>query len=120
MTHYWHASKISEMGLGCQEFQTDRRAVPRSCIINEMTRVMQQLHDKVFRVIDRVMQQFPERIGCTYDEHKIIVEALMAGDGERAAQFAYFYCNRFSTLFNHWIYVNRDELCIGKFAWIRR
>ncbi len=51
----------------------------------EITRVMQQLRDKVQRVIFRVVEQFPERVGQTYREHEAIVEALIQGDEERAA-----------------------------------
>ena len=50
---------------------------------------MQQLRDKAYRVIDRASQQFPERIGDTYEEHKVLLKALMAGDAERAAQLVY-------------------------------
>jgi DNA-binding GntR family transcriptional regulator len=55
---------------------------------DEITRVMQRMRDKVQRVIYRVKQQFPQRITESYDEHKAIFEALVAGDGERAARLA--------------------------------
>lgn len=51
----------------------------------EITRVMQQLRDKVQRVVVRVVEQFPERLDETCDEHHAIIESLAAGDGERAA-----------------------------------
>ena len=47
---------------------------------------MQQLRDKVQRVICRVAEQFPERVSETCAEHQAIVDALIAGDGQRAAQ----------------------------------
>ena len=50
--------------------------------------MMQQLRDKVQRVIYRVAQHFPERIAESYDEHKAIFEALFSGDGPRAAELA--------------------------------
>lgn len=52
----------------------------------EITRVMQQLSDKVQRVVFRVAEQFPERVTETFEEHQAIVEALVVGDAERAAQ----------------------------------
>jgi len=55
---------------------------------DEITRVMQQLRDKAQRVIQRVAQQFPERIAETYEEHREIFEALSDGDGQRAAELA--------------------------------
>lgn len=56
---------------------------------DEITRVMQQLRDKVQRVVFRVAEQFPERVTETFEEHKAIVDALVDGDGERAAQLMY-------------------------------
>jgi DNA-binding GntR family transcriptional regulator len=56
---------------------------------DEITRVMQQLRDKVQRVIFRVAEQFPERVSETYQEHRAIVEALVSGDAERAAHVMY-------------------------------
>ena len=53
---------------------------------DEISRVMQQLRDKVQRVVFRVAEQFPERVNETFDEHQAIVEALVDGDAERAAQ----------------------------------
>ena len=53
---------------------------------DEITRLMQQLRDKVQRVIHRVAQQFPERLTESYDEHRAIVDALVEGDGRRAAE----------------------------------
>lgn len=52
----------------------------------EISRVMQQLRDKVQRVIFRVAEQFPERMGASCDEHGDIVEALIDGDEDQAAQ----------------------------------
>lgn len=56
---------------------------------DEITRVMQQLRDKVQRVVFRVNEQFPERVAETFDEHRAIVDALVAGDAERAAELMY-------------------------------
>ena len=56
---------------------------------DEITRVMQQLRDKVQRVVFRVAEQFPERVTETYEEHRAIVEAIVAGDAEKAAQLMY-------------------------------
>lgn len=56
---------------------------------DEITRVMQQLRDKVQRVILRVTEQFPERMGKTYEEHRAIVESLVSGDADHAAHLMY-------------------------------
>jgi DNA-binding GntR family transcriptional regulator len=53
---------------------------------DEITRVMQQLRDKVQRVVFRVAEQFPERVGETHAEHQAIVKSLVAGQGDRAAK----------------------------------
>ena len=55
---------------------------------DEIIQVMQKLRDKIQRVIVRVAQQFPERIAESYDEHKAILDALVSGDGHRAAELA--------------------------------
>ncbi len=54
----------------------------------EIMQVMQRLRDKVQRVIFRVTHQFPERVSESYKEHKAIFDALVSGDGERAAEWA--------------------------------
>ena len=55
----------------------------------EITHVMQQLRDRVQRAIYRIAKQFPERITNAYDEHEAILDALVSGDEERAAELAY-------------------------------
>ncbi|MBI1311698.1 FCD domain-containing protein [bacterium] len=54
---------------------------------DEITRVMQQLRDKVQRVIFRVADQFPERMIETANEHQAIVDALIDGNAEVAARY---------------------------------
>jgi DNA-binding GntR family transcriptional regulator len=54
----------------------------------EITLVMQHLRDKVQHVIFRVAQQFPDRVSESYTEHEAIFEALLEGDGRRAAELA--------------------------------
>lgn len=55
---------------------------------DEIEQLMQRLRDKVQRVIRRVSHQFPERITESYDEHQAIFDALVSGDGQRAADLA--------------------------------
>ena len=55
----------------------------------EITLVMQQLRDKVQHVICRVARQFPDRISESYHEHQAIFNAIVQGDGQRAADLAY-------------------------------
>jgi len=52
----------------------------------EINRVMWQTRDKIFRVIQRVHTQHPERLATNYPEHRAIAEALIQGDGELAAR----------------------------------
>ncbi|MDA1166066.1 MAG: GntR family transcriptional regulator [Planctomycetota bacterium] len=52
----------------------------------EITRVMSQLREKIHRVIGRVFQQQPERLGSSCDEHAAIVEAVLAGDAKLSAK----------------------------------
>tara|TARA_R110002072_G_scaffold145460_1_gene291946 strand:+ start:93615 stop:94328 length:714 start_codon:yes stop_codon:yes gene_type:complete len=52
----------------------------------EITRVMSQLREKIHRVIGRVFQQLPERLGSSCDEHAAIVDAVLAGDADLAAR----------------------------------
>lgn len=51
----------------------------------EITRVLLQLREKTHRVILRIARQAPERINRSYPEHREIADAVMHGDGERAA-----------------------------------
>jgi DNA-binding GntR family transcriptional regulator len=52
----------------------------------EIRRIMVQLRDRMQRIITRVFQLNPGRIDSSYREHVAIAEALIDGDGERAAQ----------------------------------
>lgn len=52
----------------------------------EITRVMSQLQEKIHRVIGRVFQQLPERLVSSCEEHAAIVDAVLAGDADLAAQ----------------------------------
>ena len=52
----------------------------------EITRVMSQLREKIHRVIGRVFQQLPERLVSSCEEHAAIVDAVLAGDADPAAQ----------------------------------
>ena len=52
----------------------------------EITRVMSQLREKIHRVIGRVYQQQPSRLGSSCDEHEAIVAAVLAGDADLSAQ----------------------------------
>ncbi len=51
----------------------------------EIERVMWQLRDKIHRVVSNVHQRSAERLEQIYPEHVAIVDALIAGDGDRAA-----------------------------------
>lgn len=55
---------------------------------NEITRAMSQIQDKVHRAIYRVLKQFPTRATEAYQEHHAILDAMIAGDGQRAAELA--------------------------------
>lgn len=61
---------------------------------DEITRVMRQLRDKVQRVIYRAARQFPQRVAETYDEHLAIVESLVSGEADRAAELAHEHLER--------------------------
>lgn len=52
----------------------------------EVLRVVHQLREKIQRVITRVYQVNASRVLSSFAEHRAIVEALIAGDGERAAR----------------------------------
>ncbi len=54
----------------------------------EITRVLQRLSDRIRRVIYQISQKTPERMAESCDEHQAILEALVAGDGARAASLA--------------------------------
>ncbi|HWG43778.1 MAG TPA: GntR family transcriptional regulator [Gemmataceae bacterium] len=52
----------------------------------EMVRVMEQLRAKIHRVILRVNNQNPNRFLQSYEEHRRIADALIAGDAEEAVR----------------------------------
>ncbi len=52
----------------------------------EIHRVMWQLRDKMYRVIQRVHTRHPERLASNYPEHRAIADAILAGDPEKAAE----------------------------------
>jgi DNA-binding GntR family transcriptional regulator len=52
----------------------------------EILRVMGQLRDKTHRVIARVFQRDPGRMASSYEEHRGIAEAILAGDAALAAR----------------------------------
>jgi DNA-binding GntR family transcriptional regulator len=52
----------------------------------EILRVMRQLRDKMQRVITKVFQLNPGRIDLSYEEHLAVAEAVIGGDGNRAAK----------------------------------
>jgi DNA-binding GntR family transcriptional regulator len=47
---------------------------------------MRQVREKMQRVITKVFQINPARLDNSYDEHLAIAEAVIAGDGPRAAR----------------------------------
>lgn len=51
----------------------------------EILRVMGQLREKMQRVVTAVFQISPGRIDTSYDEHRAIAEAVIGGEGRRAA-----------------------------------
>jgi DNA-binding GntR family transcriptional regulator len=52
----------------------------------EIRRVMEQLREKVHRVIRHAIAQRPARLAETYVEHRAIADAVLAGDAEGAAR----------------------------------
>lgn len=53
---------------------------------SEITRVMSQLREKIHRIIARVFEQDSHRLAASFAEHQAIADALLAGDGDLAAQ----------------------------------
>jgi DNA-binding GntR family transcriptional regulator len=51
----------------------------------EILRVMGQLREKMQRVVTQVFCLRPDRFATSYAEHQAIAEAVLAGDGSRAA-----------------------------------
>jgi DNA-binding GntR family transcriptional regulator len=52
----------------------------------EFLRVMEHLRHKMHRVITKAFHLNPGRIDTSYEEHKAIVESVVAGNGSRAAK----------------------------------
>jgi DNA-binding GntR family transcriptional regulator len=56
------------------------------CLGNqEIMRVILQARDRMFRVIQRVPQNHPERLETNYPEHRAVFQAILAGEGDAAA-----------------------------------
>jgi DNA-binding GntR family transcriptional regulator len=51
----------------------------------EILRVIVQLREKIQRVVTQVFRLSPSRINSSYDEHAAIAEAVIEGNGSRAA-----------------------------------
>jgi len=60
----------------------------------EILRVMEQLRDKIHRVILRVFSHNPDRLAVGYEEHCRIAEAVIAGNAEPAARFIQEHLDR--------------------------
>jgi DNA-binding GntR family transcriptional regulator len=54
----------------------------------EIRRILGQLRDRMQRILTRVFHLDPARIDSSYQEHLAIADAVIAGDGPRAAQLA--------------------------------
>lgn len=52
----------------------------------EILRVIVQLREKIQRVVTQVFRLCPARIDTSYDEHAAIADAVIGGDGPRAAE----------------------------------
>jgi DNA-binding GntR family transcriptional regulator len=52
----------------------------------EILRVVSQLREKMQRVVTQVFRKCPTRIDTSYEEHVAIAEAVIAGEGPRAAE----------------------------------
>lgn len=48
-------------------------------------RIMSELQDRIYRVITRVFRRTPERYAASVEEHQRIADAVLSGDGEKAA-----------------------------------
>ncbi len=51
----------------------------------EMNRVINDLKDKIYRVVSRVFTRHPKRPVTSYAEHKRIANAILKGEADRAA-----------------------------------
>ncbi|NQV26541.1 MAG: GntR family transcriptional regulator [Rhodopirellula sp.] len=52
----------------------------------EIERVMNQLREKIHRATARVYQQQPTRLSASCNEHEAVVDAVLSGDADLAAQ----------------------------------
>ena len=52
----------------------------------EITRVMWRMRDRLARIIVGVLRQRPQRMVESVQEHRVVVEAILAGDGGKAAE----------------------------------
>lgn len=53
---------------------------------HEITRVMWRMRDRLARIIIGVLRQRPQRMFESVEEHRAIVDAIVAGDGTQAAE----------------------------------
>lgn len=60
----------------------------------EILRVMEQLRDKIHRVILRVFSHNPDRLADSFEEHCRIAEAVIAGNAEQAVRFIQEHLDR--------------------------
>lgn len=60
----------------------------------EIRSIMSQLRDKMQRIITRVFHFNPTRIDTSYDEHLAIAEAVITGNGSRAAELLAAHLDR--------------------------
>lgn len=60
----------------------------------EIIAVMQQIRNRIQSVVYRLARSSPERIRETYEEHKAILNALVAGDGDQAAKLVHEHLER--------------------------
>lgn len=51
----------------------------------DIERVLQQLRDRIFRVVFRVIEHVPQRMQESIDEHRQIITCLQSGAGDQAA-----------------------------------
>lgn len=52
----------------------------------EITRVMWRMRDRLARIIIGVLRQRPQRMLESVEDHRAVVDAIVAGDGARAAE----------------------------------
>lgn len=53
---------------------------------SEINNVMNLMKDKIYRLIHRVLTQYPDRLKANDREHTAILEAIKKGSGDQAAQ----------------------------------